>query len=255
MKRLGADAQNVLEAARASAEVPPAGLKERLRTQLQARLVDPAAVEPSLEPPSGAGASGWSVVAKSVGAVATAAAAAWLVVNVSPSGGPDDQDVPARDGATVEVKTTLPEAVEAADLDERGATPPESETVGETPSRVPSPERLPERRAPTRKASPPVVDSDGAPGHGPDLAAEARLVAEIQQALRDGDDQRAADLADRHRRRFTEGILEEERLAAELVAACRLEADDVDALRSELKAKFPDTVHASRIDDACRVAE
>lgn len=84
------------------------------------------------------------------------------------------------------------------------------------------------------------------------LAAEAALVRSMQEGLRDEAWAVVLDLADRHREAFASGLLVEERLAAELIAACRGGDERREArARSELLSLFPRSVHLEQAASAC----
>ncbi|HEY3499593.1 MAG TPA: hypothetical protein VGK73_33110, partial [Polyangiaceae bacterium] len=90
-------------------------------------------------------------------------------------------------------------------------------------------------------------------GSEPTLRAELQLMGAVQAALRDGLPARALELIDRHAALYPQGQLENERLAAEAVAACR----SGDRARSRRAATLflqrdPASAMAERVRSVCR---
>jgi hypothetical protein len=97
--------------------------------------------------------------------------------------------------------------------------------------------------APTATAVPtPVVESS--------LPEETRLLREADQALRAGNTERALTLLDEHATRFPDGVLEPERSAERVVAACKTGRGDA-ALVKQFLATHRGSPLGSRIQVAC----
>jgi len=130
-------------------------------------------------------------------------------------------------------------------------TPPhrEPQSVSSQPGRrrAPKPQRGevgPRRQAPS--PSPTV----------PGIGDEARLLADAQAALRDGQASRAIEILAQHSTRFPDGLMQIERESLRAVALCQdnqLEAGV--ALARRLIAQRPRSRYATRIRRACRLAE
>jgi hypothetical protein len=87
--------------------------------------------------------------------------------------------------------------------------------------------------------------------HG--LAQEVRVVRRMQAALRDGDWERAEQAVHEHARRFPEGVLVEERRAAEVLITCGRGEWGAGARDLERFVKdHPDSAHLERLQAACR---
>jgi len=90
------------------------------------------------------------------------------------------------------------------------------------------------------------------PEHGPDVEGEIALLSEAQKALSGGQPERALQFLDEHARTFPRGTLAEERVAARIIALCKL--GRVAKARSEAAAflqKLPDSPLAERVRVAC----
>ena len=85
------------------------------------------------------------------------------------------------------------------------------------------------------------------------LAEQARLLGEVRVALRDGDHERVLQHVDAYDRRFPNGMLREEALAARALALCGLgDPASGRSVATDLRALAPHSVHLERIDRACR---
>lgn len=236
MRPLSPEARHLLEAAR-SAEGPSPADKARIHDALRQRLADPAAPEPDLGPEL-AGASSSvlqpALVGATAGAVAGALLLGWWATAPQPWAS-DREPRPLDRGPGVErfvqIRTVPGPVDEAApDRETRAA-------LARTPS------------APSAESAEPPDGVD----RSSRLGAEAELVRSLQRALRDGAWERALELSARHRREFANGLLEEERLAAEVIASCQGRAADREATaRRELRERHPGSVHWERIEEACR---
>jgi hypothetical protein len=82
------------------------------------------------------------------------------------------------------------------------------------------------------------------------LAEETRLLREADQALRAGNSERALTLLDEHATRFPNGVLEPERSAEQLIAACKTGKGDSSTVKQYLAA-HPGSAFSARIQQAC----
>lgn len=134
-----------------------------------------------------------------------------------------------------------------------GPVSPRSEPViapvaPETPdSPSPAPANTPARGATT--PAPPN-------GHGPDpsLGDEARLLARVERALRDGNPRFALGLLGELDRTTPGGQLVEERHAARVIAQCQLGGEVASARARDFTARYPTSAYRSRIRQTCRDA-
>jgi len=271
VKDLSPRAREVVDAAKA-AEGPSAADKARVWAGLEARLNDPR--EPELPEAVDAPTTGGSARAAKWGAWAAAGAAVAVGVLIGTTS-------PTRDGARLD-PAPPPARRSPAFAQRHFVQPPSPAPSRGAPTASPAaPPTAPERNEGGESTPGPSARTEGSPGSaaggaatdrgspGPGgraevdgaasdqspaarLAAEAALVRAIQAALRDDQPDRALALAGAHRARFPEGALEEERLAAEIVAACAL--DDVRRAaeaRRALERRYPESVHRDRIEAAC----
>lgn len=87
---------------------------------------------------------------------------------------------------------------------------------------------------------------------GPDVEGEIALLSQAQRALSAGEPKRALQFLDEHARRFPRGTLTEERVAARIIALCKL--GHVTRARSEGAAflrRLPDSPLSERVRAAC----
>lgn len=137
-----------------------------------------------------------------------------------------------------------------------GPTSPDQRTSAPAPEpALPAPP-LPEvSTARSSPSSPEVRTSDGPGPSAPSaiaLRAELSLLEEVQNALRVGRPRRALELVARHEREFPNGQLGNERLAAEVFAACQL-GDLTRARSASLRflARDSSSPLALRVKGAC----
>jgi hypothetical protein len=101
-------------------------------------------------------------------------------------------------------------------------------------------------RAPVAPVAAPAATADS-------LAAEARALEDVQQALRNGDVERALALLDEQDARYRTGTLEEERAAARVLALCQggLSGRARDAA-ARFERRWPRSTLMARVRSACR---
>lgn len=83
------------------------------------------------------------------------------------------------------------------------------------------------------------------------LLEETQLVSDAQRALSRDDPSEALALAERHRARFPNGALAQERDAARVFALCALQRDELAAARASFLERWPDSAQAARVRAAC----
>jgi hypothetical protein len=145
----------------------------------------------------------------------------------------------------------VPEVAELPKSLESAATEP-APHVGEVA--VSKPRRRTESAAAVERADaeadepssePPVADASV-------LAEESRLLARVRRALGDDDFEGALEWAEEHARRHPRGLLTEERLVLEAVAACRGGQHDRGlAAAEQLREQFPGTPTLAKVEQAC----
>jgi hypothetical protein len=111
---------------------------------------------------------------------------------------------------------------------------------------VPPPPELP-------PPSPPVQPRKQRPK--PSLAAQVQELRKAQLAFSRGQFQVALELVERHRERFRETPLEQERSALEALAACRIRREDAFRLAHRFLTKFPESPQADRVRRTCEAIE
>jgi hypothetical protein len=82
------------------------------------------------------------------------------------------------------------------------------------------------------------------------LTEETRLLREADRALRSGNSERALTLLDEHATRFPDGVLEPERSAERIIAACKTGRSDAAAAKQYL-GQHPGSPFTARIQLAC----
>jgi hypothetical protein len=93
---------------------------------------------------------------------------------------------------------------------------------------------------------PPVADAGM-------LAEESRLLAHVRRALRDDDFEAALAWAEEHAHRHPQGVLTEERLVLEAVAACRGgQRERGLAAAKQLHEQFPGSPTITKVEQACK---
>jgi hypothetical protein len=84
------------------------------------------------------------------------------------------------------------------------------------------------------------------------LRAELDLMAQVQEALRDAQGARALELIARYDARYPSGLLETERLAAEVFAACQVgDAARARGAARRFLARDSASALAARVKSAC----
>lgn len=91
-----------------------------------------------------------------------------------------------------------------------------------------------------------------APSNAVSIAEEARLLAQVQQALREGNGQRALLLLGRYRRDFVSGALSEEAAAAEVFARCAVgDTAGTARARARFRQQFAGSPLEPRVEASC----
>jgi hypothetical protein len=97
---------------------------------------------------------------------------------------------------------------------------------------------------------PPAVES---PAEASVLAEESRLLAHARRALHDDDFESALAWAEEHARRHPHGLLTEERLVLEAVAACRSgQRERGLEVARQLRAQYPSTPTLAKVEQSCQ---
>jgi hypothetical protein len=99
--------------------------------------------------------------------------------------------------------------------------------------------------------------AESAPTPTPDLLkAETAALREAQQALRTGDPGRALSLISQQNSRFSEGLLQQERAAARIMALCQLgRTAEARAEVVEFASRWPKSPLLARVRNACGQSE
>lgn len=124
------------------------------------------------------------------------------------------------------------------------------------PSITDAPAPKPRRRDRTEDSREPPVEqpepSEPQAADASELAEESRLLAKVRRALHDDDFEGALEWAEEHARRHPRGVLTEERLVLEAVAACRggQRPRGLDAAK-QLREEFPGTPTLAKVEQAC----
>jgi hypothetical protein len=85
------------------------------------------------------------------------------------------------------------------------------------------------------------------------LAEESRLLAHARRALHEDDFESALAWAEEHARRHPHGLLTEERLVLEAVAACRSgQRERGLEVASQLRAQYPNTPTLAKVEQSCQ---
>lgn len=262
MSDLDPDVRALLDAARET-DAPSAADRARVREALAERIAA-GAPAPSLEPLGSAPSTGAVWLGSAAGALLVAGA----VWTLSAESSADRSDLSAdRLDVRRDVRADgeggareLEPFVKAPEPERSKSAPNDADGNGE--DTAPEPEAPTELRT-VRKASAPAgakaPKMRSARSAEPELAtehdhllAEAKLMATVQAALRDARWTDALEGAGLHAKRFADGMLVEERLASEALALCALGRSAEGRARFEaLMALNPDTVHASRVREAC----
>ncbi len=206
-----------------------------------------AAIAPQLPPsptPTSAPAPAAVGVAKLVGAVVIAAG---LIAGLTLwTRGEDPAPTRAR-------APTPPVATEPAPL---VLEKPEAAPLPLPPANTP----IGSLRRPTVPAPPTVAEPAPTPEPAPqpapqevDPAEEFQMLAQAQASTRAGNPAWALELLEQHQRRFgSKSLLQEEALAARVMAQCGLgQATGAKATAAQLRSLNPASVHLSKIERAC----
>jgi hypothetical protein len=160
-------------------------------------------------------------------------------------------DAPAAGIDVARRRTDRPAARTERRPSERAAAPTKEGIAAAAPSaHEPAPPVADRGRPAIEPPSSPSQASS--PSGGSSLLAEARLLAVAQRALRNQDWAAALRATAEHAERFPQGMLREERLAAEAVALCsdeQLEAGR--GVADRLAGDYPASVHIERVGSVC----
>jgi hypothetical protein len=122
-----------------------------------------------------------------------------------------------------------------------------SERSSATPRRQPKPQPA----KPESAAEPAPADAE--PVEASVLAEESRLLAHVRRALHDDDFESALEWAEEHARRHPHGLLTEERLVLEAVAACRGgQRERGLAVATQLREQYPNTPTLAKVEQSCQ---
>ena len=133
--------------------------------------------------------------------------------------------------ATIQAATTL--APSAISLSAASSTPPEASEVAAAAAPAPTPD-----------------DAEARPHHARDrLAEEVALLSRAETALHSGNAALALQVLGEHERKFRDGLLAEERIAARIQALCKLgRKTEADAQLAQLS---PKSLHGEPSRRAC----
>jgi hypothetical protein len=147
----------------------------------------------------------------------------------------------------------------------RGRIEPAPEPSELVPAEVPQmltptdiePVHVPRRRTEPKQPIPPPATVEPAtvepPAEASVLAEESRLLAHARRALHDDDFESALAWAEEHARRHPHGLLTEERLVLEAVAACRSgQRERGLEVASQLRAQYPNTPTLAKVEQSCQ---
>jgi hypothetical protein len=123
---------------------------------------------------------------------------------------------------------------------------------GATPRRQPQP-KPPNPEAANAEPAEDAEPADAEPAEASVLAEESRLLAHVRRALHDDDFESALEWAEEHARRHPHGLLTEERLVLEAVAACRggQRARGL-AVATQLREQYPNTPTLAKVEQSCQ---
>lgn len=153
----------------------------------------------------------------------------------------------------------VPVVVAAARNPERAIEAVPVEAAPEPPVAVEEPAPLvarSPRRAPTHRSAPlpvaaePVAEVREEPSSS--LELEVRLMKTVERALREGDPGRALRGLDQLDQEVPQGSLGEERLAASVIARCRLGLGSRAKLIEEFSSQYANSGYAQRVQTSCR---
>ncbi|HTQ02404.1 MAG TPA: hypothetical protein VMI54_01060 [Polyangiaceae bacterium] len=113
-----------------------------------------------------------------------------------------------------------------------------------------APEPAPQASAPAASTASAPAARAASSGES-SLELEARLLARVERALRDGDPRTALGVLDELERKVPGGALAEERAAGRVLAECELGTARAAKLASDFTARHAHSAYAARIADAC----
>jgi hypothetical protein len=226
MDALSPKARALIERSQAALRAKP-GDRERIESALRTRLGTDAL--PATESVARiSNLARWKVVSGAIGAVMLGGAAFWAVG----SGGSAPQ----------------PRAAESP-----GSAAPSSATPS-TPTPVESPAIAAPSPAKSVVAPKSEVSRVRAPAQD-ELAREVALLARATQELRAGDAQKALRTLETHRRKYPNGLLEQERRSARAQALCTLgRVAEGRAEQQQLEERSPAASRAKQVCDAAAAA-
>ncbi len=225
MTELGPEGRALIEAGRGAFR-PTVADRERNLQALRARIADTSGVaHGNPRPPSaGAGGLGWPAISALVVGFALAGGAA---VHDLRSNAMSRPELPAPVATTMAVPTTEPSPV----------------TTSPTPDNAPS--ASPDLAAADKRAASPAHPSDH-------LAEEVAILSRAEQELHAGRLTSALRLIDEHGRKFPNGTLRQERIAARVHVLCALgRVTEAEAELARLTRLSPDSLHEGSARQAC----
>lgn len=239
MSDLSPQARAFLDA-HADEGLPSPGDRERVRAAAVAALAAPS--------PSPAPAPASVGLAKlGLGLVVSASLIAGLALWARGEGAGRREETVASPPATV-VTPPAPQ-VPPVEASAPAAPPPApSPSVGAPRKNAPTPPAVGAQAAPAPEERPAAPERPEV-----DPAEEFRLLAQAQASTREGNPGWALELLEQHHRRFgAKALLEEEALAARVMAQCGLgRATEAEATAALLRALNPASVHLSKVERAC----
>jgi hypothetical protein len=151
---------------------------------------------------------------------------------------------PAPTGSRIEPAPEPPQLVPEVQMVQPGGIEPVHVPRRRTEPKPPNPS--PER--------PDVESPDVEPPAEPSvLAEESRLLAHVRRALHDDDFESALEWAEEHARRHPHGLLTEERLVLEAVAACRSGQRERGLdIAKLLREQYPNTPTLGKVEQSCQ---
>lgn len=241
-----------------SAEAPPAVAREQVRQALAQRLrsggSDPALEEAVLPaPPRGLPrAVTWGVPGVAIGA------AALIALQLAPQTA--DPLVRAPQPPAAVTAPASPAAPALATPEPAAQLAPPQLAPAAAPAHPPpaehraSPSTRP-ARVQLRPAGPPRAPAVP-PAPAPDLLAESRALARVQQALRDGQSAQALRLLAEQEQEFARGALQEERAAARAMALCGSGQHTAGhGAAAAFATRYPESVLRARVQSSCASRE
>jgi hypothetical protein len=274
MTKLSPDARTLVDATR-SGDDPTSADRSRVRARIAARMVAGTAAGGALATSLASGSAAAAVSAKAPGfllvvkIIASAALLGGAGAGIYAAAQPDR--APAPPSASVTSAPALHAATGEAAAPETTARPTAADDEPSTQRGTasghakaeadPAPSTAP---LAVRRAAPPVAPSDDSPPPAPtaeatpapstknSLDAEMALLREAQSALRTGRADAALGLLDQHGKDHADGALREERLAARVMALCKLgRADEARAEAQRFLRAFPRSPLAGRVSGSC----